>query len=148
MTIIETAHRALSTLHERLLHLEDRFIALAAAALGFDVAAVTELTEDIVAAEDVVASAYAAAADSLVAVRDNDLDATPLNDVRHGVRELALRVQEVQADTRVIVERARTFTSAHARALVGAPAAAVGYTRRGYGAVAPSMSGALQLARV
>jgi len=152
MTTIEVAHDALTTLHERLTGLEDQLSALAAAALAFDVVEVKRLTDVVDAAQPAITDAYGHAATALNAARAaalaEDADLTDLVEVRHHIRVAALRLQEVQADTRQIVERARGFTGAHARALVGAPAAAVGYTRRAMAAMAPSMSGALQTARV
>lgn len=145
-----TAQHALAALHDALAGLEHRCIELTAAALRFAVDDVTTLTAGLDDDTAVLADRHAAAAAALAAARAEGLDLSLLSPSRDEVVAYARRVHDVQQDTRAILERARSFTGAHARALVGGPPPAVGYTRRAMAATSSlsSIAGALQTARV
>jgi hypothetical protein len=144
------AQSALTALQGTLEWLEQRLGSLADAALRFDVAEVIALTAAIDRAQDEVQTRQLECARTLSAAQEADPDGArvALRSLRVDVRARAVRLQDVQRNTRQIVERARSFAAAHARALVTTPAPTVGYSRRGAAAAPPALAGALHDATV
>lgn len=144
------AQSALTALQGTLEWLEQRLGLLADAALRFDVAEVIALTAAIDRGQDELHTRQLDCANALSAAQAVDPEGArvTLRALRVDVRARAMRLQEVQRSTRQIVERARSFAAAHARALVSAPSPTVGYSRRGAAAAAPSLAGALHDATV
>jgi hypothetical protein len=144
------AQSALTALQGTLEWLEQRLGSLADAALRFDVAEVIALTAAIDRAQDELQTRQLDCANALAAAQAADPEGArvTLRPLRVDVRARATRLQEVQRSTRQIVERARSFAAAHARALVAAPSPTVGYSRRGTAAAPPSLSGTLHDATV